>query len=78
MYQLLAYQHCPGFDNSVLRHGGIWEAADEAVLNIIYKKKKIQKMQWQLCLWEGYLWVGMGLDPQKDVSIARAWGDWDL
>jgi len=43
MYQLLAYQHCPGFDNSILRHGGIGEAADEAVLNIVYKKKKIQK-----------------------------------
>jgi hypothetical protein len=44
MYQLQAYQHCPGFDNSILRHRGIWETADEAVLNIIYKKKKIQKI----------------------------------
>ncbi len=32
----------PGFDLSILRHSGIWEAADEAVLNKAYRKK-IQK-----------------------------------
>ncbi len=32
---------CPGFDPSILRHSGIWGAADEAVLNILHKK--IQK-----------------------------------
>ncbi len=31
--------HCPGFDPSILRHSGIWGAADEAVLNIVHKKK---------------------------------------
>ncbi len=29
---------CPGFDPSVLRHSGIWGAADEVVLNIVHKK----------------------------------------
>ncbi len=35
----------PGFDfdPSILRHNGIWRAADEAVLNIVHKKKKIHK-----------------------------------
>jgi hypothetical protein len=28
----------PGFDPSILRHSGIWGAADEAVLNIVRKK----------------------------------------
>jgi hypothetical protein len=35
--------NCPGFDPSILRHSGIWRAADEALLNIVHKKKKIQK-----------------------------------
>ncbi len=30
----------PGFDPSIRRHRGIWGAADEAVLNIVRKKKK--------------------------------------
>ncbi len=28
----------PGFDPSILRHSGIWRAADEAVLNNVHKK----------------------------------------
>jgi hypothetical protein len=31
----------PGFDPSIRRHSGIWGAADEAVLNIVRKKKII-------------------------------------
>ena len=30
-------RNCPGFDPSILRHSGIWGAADEAVLNIVYR-----------------------------------------
>ncbi len=33
-------RNCPGFDPSILRHSGIWGAADEAVLNIVNKKLK--------------------------------------
>ncbi len=33
-------RNCPGFDPSILRHSGIWGAANEAELNIVYKKKK--------------------------------------
>ncbi len=33
-------RNCPGFDPSILRHSGILEAADEAVLNIVNKKIK--------------------------------------
>ncbi len=33
-------RNCPGF---ILRHSGIWRAADEVVLNIVHKKKKIHK-----------------------------------
>ncbi len=29
----------PGFDPSILRHSGIWGAADEAVLNKVHRKK---------------------------------------
>ncbi len=32
-------RNCPGFYPSILRHSGIWGAADEAVLNIVHKKK---------------------------------------
>ncbi len=35
--------NCPGFDSNILRHCGIWGAADEAVLNIVHKKKKPRK-----------------------------------
>ncbi len=31
----------PGFDPSIRRHSGIWGAADEAVLNIVWKLEKI-------------------------------------
>jgi hypothetical protein len=34
-------RNCPGFDPSILRHSGIWGAADETVLNIVHKKKKV-------------------------------------
>jgi hypothetical protein len=39
-------RNCPGFrfDPSILWHSGIWGAADEAVLSIIHKKKKILKI----------------------------------
>jgi hypothetical protein len=30
----------PGVDPSILRHSGIWGAADEAVLNNVHKKTK--------------------------------------
>ncbi len=36
-------RNCPEFDPSILRHSGIWGAADEAVLNIVHKKKKYKK-----------------------------------
>ncbi len=32
-------RNCTGFDPSILRHSGIWGAADEAVLNIAHKNK---------------------------------------
>jgi hypothetical protein len=35
--------NCPGFNPSILRHSGIRGAADEAVLNIIHKKKFLKK-----------------------------------
>jgi hypothetical protein len=33
----------PGFDIKILRQSGIWGAEDEAVLNDVHKKEKIQK-----------------------------------
>jgi hypothetical protein len=35
--------HSLGFDPSILRHSGIWWAADDAVLNNVQRKRKIQK-----------------------------------
>ncbi len=34
----------PGFDPSIRWHSGIWGAADEAVLNIVWRKKNPQKI----------------------------------
>ncbi len=31
-------RNSPGFDSSILRHSGIWGAADEAVLNTVHRK----------------------------------------
>ncbi len=37
-------RNCPGFDPSILRHSGIWRAADETVLNrVSYLKRKNPK-----------------------------------
>ncbi len=33
----------PGFDPSILRHSGIWGAADEAVLNTVHREQKSKK-----------------------------------
>jgi hypothetical protein len=37
-------RNCPGFDPRILRHSENWGVADEAVLNIVYKKKKSIKI----------------------------------
>ncbi len=36
-------RNCIGFDPSILRHSGIWGAADEAVLNKVHTFKKSKK-----------------------------------
>ncbi len=41
----------PGFDPSILRHRGIWGAADEAMLNTVHRRKKFKKIT--LFLWSG-------------------------
>jgi hypothetical protein len=33
-------RNSPGFKTSILRHNGIWGAADEAVLNNVHNSKK--------------------------------------
>ncbi len=43
-------RNCPGFDPSILRHSGIWGAADEAVLSIVHKK--IQKTPLKKVIWQ--------------------------
>jgi len=62
-------RNCPGSDPSILRHSGIWGAADEAVLNIVHEKKKnpyfsffflpwFSSLLWKkerLLLWTGVL-----------------------
>ncbi len=37
-------RNCPGFDPSILRHSGSKGAANEAVLNILHKKKQSKKI----------------------------------
>ncbi len=37
-------RNSPGFDPSILRHSGIWRAADEAALNNGHKKRKIHDL----------------------------------
>ncbi len=39
-------RNCPGFDPSILRHSGIWGAADESALNIVHKKEKKAYEAW--------------------------------
>jgi hypothetical protein len=36
-------RNSPGFDPGILRHSGIWGAADEAVLNTVHRSKKNAK-----------------------------------
>ncbi len=56
-------RNSPGFDPSILRHSGIWGAADEAVLNTVHreKNKKIPLFNYVLRnfvpvpLYQGYL-----------------------
>jgi hypothetical protein len=36
-------RNSPGVDPSILRHSGIWGAADEAMLNTVLRKKRIQE-----------------------------------
>jgi hypothetical protein len=36
-------RNSPGFDPSILRHSGIWGAADETVLNTVHRRKKNPK-----------------------------------
>ncbi len=38
-------RNCPGFDPSIPRHSGILGAADEAVLNIVYKKGNLKTIK---------------------------------
>ncbi len=72
----------PGFDPSIRRHSGIWGTADEAVLNIV-RKKKIKKIRkrWKpvevmgtsgritWCLWM----VRMGSQSRQSSWTSR-WG----
>jgi hypothetical protein len=39
-------RHSPGFNPSILRHGGIFRVADEAVLNKVLTKKKQGKPEF--------------------------------
>jgi hypothetical protein len=41
----------PGFNPSILRHSGIWWAADEAVLNNVPKKQKTKKSPLSILSW---------------------------
>ncbi len=43
-------RNCPWFDPSILRHSGIWGAADDAVLNIVHKKEKSKKSPFKAFL----------------------------
>ncbi len=73
-------RNCPGFNPSILRHSGIWGAADETLLNTVHKKisldsyKSERIMSWlnrlsTPCRWfflQGKKFVGFG-------SGTRAW-----
>ncbi len=37
--------NCPGFDSSILRHSGIWGAADEATSNLTIISNPLKKLQ---------------------------------
>ncbi len=53
LYDVVATRNCPGFDPNILRHSGIWGAADEAVWNIVHKKeKKSKKSPLSVSLWK--------------------------
>ncbi len=57
-------RNSPGFDPSILRHSGIWGAADEAVLNNVHKKKKVKKSP----LKKLYVFRYMEKDIKKPMS----------
>ncbi len=59
-------RQCTGFDLSILRHSGIWGAADEAVLNIVHKKKKIKPGTGMFLT---SLWIRIRLFQTKTVRF---------
>ncbi len=55
-------RNCPRYDPSILRHSGIWGAADKAVLNILHEKKKSKNatnnfLKFFSCLCLSGLWI---------------------
>ncbi len=58
-------RNCPGFDPSILRHSGIWGALDEAVLNIVHKKRKKWK-KYQI-FFAVVLFASYSPSPQQQI-----------
>ncbi len=66
----------PGFNPSILRHGGIWGAADEAVLSTVHKKPKNPPVRC-ICrieeMFYDWLWAGAEMILQM-VSSDNKYG----
>ncbi len=59
-------RNCPGFDPSILRHSGIWGAAEEVVLISYIKKKKIQKISLLKEKRKFFFWINQRWRPLSD------------
>ncbi len=60
----------PGFDPSILRHSGIWGAADEAVLNIAQKNEKSKNISPLKKGKQAVHW------SRKFMNVQFPWGFW--
>ncbi len=61
----------PGFDPSIRRHSGIWRAADEAVLNIVRKKKKKSPQKIKKLKFRHQLFIFANLTLFKSETYAK-------
>ncbi len=68
---------CPGFDPSILRHSGIWGAADDTVLNKVLensKKSPWKKRDSNTSLWcqpAAWSWIFVILVPNTSKSAGK-------
>jgi hypothetical protein len=68
-------RNCTGFDPSILRHSGIWGAADETVLNTVHKKNQTNSLL-KIRIRTSSPFKNMRIRPFRKCRI-RIWPNWE-